>query len=273
MSVNGGILQKSPVSASIFPQNLGFVHGILLRVTGTFYFFASCAPLLWKNFAPSFNSGSLLRKEMLTHAKKNAEGWGRFRRHGKHAIGASVENTLITLMIHRCLHQKRAGCSLKRQPCDIDATLMNLMWKLKIINVFNVLVSKTSMFHYCFIDDAFRKHWWFRWKHWVSLMITKHNVSTHRYFNNNSNWKKYWKETFLGLIISVLACIIKGSQKLPADADKFPPVTCGNNRQSIPVENSACIHREFYMRYICLRPYQAIFHPPVLQSWENFDDH
>ena len=39
---------------------------------------------------------------------------------------------------------------------------------------------------------------------------------------------------------------IKASPNLPAGAGKFPPVTCGNRRQSLPAEIFACIRKYFY---------------------------
>ena len=44
------------------------------------------------------------------------------------------------------------------------------------------------------------------------------------------------KEAFLGLRKSALTRTIKASRKLPAGAGKFPQVTCGNLRQSLPAE-------------------------------------
>ena len=41
---------------------------------------------------------------------------------------------------------------------------------------------------------------------------------------------------------------IKTSCELPAGAGKFPPVTRGNHRQSLPAEIFACIRRYFYLR-------------------------
>ena len=41
---------------------------------------------------------------------------------------------------------------------------------------------------------------------------------------------------------------IKASPNLPAGAGKFPPVTCGNRRQSLPAEIFACIRRYFYLQ-------------------------
>ena len=105
-----------------------------------------------------------------------------------------------------------------RHRCNIDETLMISMQTLVIINVVNVLISETFMFHWWFVDDSFKKHWcnidgilmisvqtlvvinvftvltseifmlhwWFRWKHWRSSMITKHNISEHRCFINDS---------------------------------------------------------------------------------------
>ena len=128
-----------------------------------------------------------------------------------------VENTLITLLIHWCCHQK-TGVFIKETAihrCNIDETLMISMQTLMIINIFYVLIFETLMFHFCFIDDSLMflwrnidetakismktlkiinvfngliwetamfhwwfvdessgKHWWFRWKHWKSFMIT-----------------------------------------------------------------------------------------------------
>ena len=45
-----------------------------------------------------------------------------------------------------------------------------------------------------------------------------------------------FKETSLGLKKSALTRTIKASHKLPAGAGKFPPVTRGNRRQSLPAE-------------------------------------
>ena len=45
-----------------------------------------------------------------------------------------------------------------RHRCNSDETLMISMRTLMIINVFNVLIFETSMFHYCFNDDFMRKH-------------------------------------------------------------------------------------------------------------------
>ena len=47
---------------------------------------------------------------------------------------------------------------------------------------------------------------------------------------------------------SAVSRTIQASRKLPAGAGKFPPVTCGNRRQSLPAEIFACIRR-----YFCLR--------------------
>ena len=41
---------------------------------------------------------------------------------------------------------------------------------------------------------------------------------------------------------------IKVPPNLPASTGKFPPVTCGNSRQSLPAEIFACIRRYFYLR-------------------------
>ena len=45
-------------------------------------------------------------------------------------------------------------CSLKRQRCDIDATLMISMQTLMIINVFTVLTSETLLFHWWFFGET-----------------------------------------------------------------------------------------------------------------------
>ena len=50
------------------------------------------------------------------------------------------------------------------------------------------------------------------------------------------------------LNISTQARTIEASRKLLAGAGKFAPVACGNRWQSKPLENFACIHREFYLR-------------------------
>ena len=52
----------------------------------------------------------------------------------------------------------------------------------------------------------------------------------------------------LGLKKSALTRTIKASRKLPAGAGKFPPVTRGNRRQSVPAEIFACIRGYFYLR-------------------------
>ena len=61
-------------------------------------------------------------------------------------------------MIHWCRHQKQAVLSNKEATmghrCNIDATLINSVQTLMIIDVFNAFISETSMFHWCFLDDS-----------------------------------------------------------------------------------------------------------------------
>ena len=69
----------------------------------------------------------------------------------------------------------------------------------------------------------------------------------------------------LGLKKSTLTRTINASRKLPASAGKYPPVTCGNRRQSVHAENFAASAGYFTCETVYLLPTQANLHAAVLQ--------
>ena len=87
---------------------------------------------------------------------------------------------------------KKQACSLKRQGCNIDATLMQHWWNIdesmrtiKVINVDNVLTSDTSIF----IDVSLMIRWCFMDE---SLMFTRLNTYDFQVGKTLKIWKKHW---------------------------------------------------------------------------------
>ena len=52
----------------------------------------------------------------------------------------------------------------------------------------------------------------------------------------------------LGLKKSALSGTIQTAGKIPANAGKLPPVTCGKSNQSLLAESLACIRMYFYLQ-------------------------
>ena len=78
--------------------------------------------------------------------KQSPEDFGRLGT----LLHTQVEIALLTLMIHRCCHEKTGLFIIEttmRHQCKIHETLMISMQTLKFINVNNVLISETSIFH------------------------------------------------------------------------------------------------------------------------------
>ena len=66
---------------------------------------------------------------------------------------------------------KKQPCSLKRERCNIDETLIISMQTFAIIIVFNFgKIDVSFMILWRNMVVTMRKHRWFRWKHWKTLL-------------------------------------------------------------------------------------------------------
>ena len=119
------LLSKTPVAATFFSQKT-VSAAVLLQVTGHFRLLSStCVPLMLKNFE-----------------QKGVPGLA--------TVFPLVKNTLVTLMIHYCSHQKNRPVHWRDNDVtsmqhwwNIDESLFISMQTIMINNVFNVLISET----------------------------------------------------------------------------------------------------------------------------------